>query len=49
MDTMFHPSLVSIMGIGELKTSLDAGGKTSLDLMAEAVALAIQDGGHVSS
>jgi len=42
---MFHPGLASIVGIGELKTSLDIGGKSSLDLMAEAAALAIQDAG----
>ncbi len=42
---MFKPSLASIIGIGELKPSLDAGGKSTLDLMAEAAALAILDAG----
>jgi len=42
---MFQPVHTSIVGIGELKPSLDAGGKSSLDLMAEAAALAILDAG----
>ncbi len=42
---MFKPSLASIIGIGELKPSLDAGGKSTLDLMAEAAARAILDAG----
>jgi len=42
---MFQPDRASITGIGELRPSLDAGGKSSLDLMAEAAALAIRDAG----
>jgi hypothetical protein len=42
---MYEPGHASIIGIGELKTSLDAGSKCSLDLLAEAAALAILDAG----
>jgi acetyl-CoA acetyltransferase len=45
MKTMFQKGQASIIGIGELKPSLDAGGKSTLDLMAEATAKALKDAG----
>jgi len=42
---MFQQGHPSIIGIGELKPTLDAGGRSTLDLMAEAAAKAIQDAG----
>lgn len=42
---MFRPAQASILGIGELKPVLRAEGLISLDLLAEAAALAIQDAG----
>lgn len=46
---MFNPGKASITGIGELKPSLDGGGKSSLDLMAAAAALALRDAGMSKS
>lgn len=42
---MFQQGHPYIIGIGELKPTLDAGGRSTLDLMAEAAAKAIQDAG----
>jgi len=42
---VFKPSHASIVGIGDLKPSLNPGGKSTLDFMAEAAALAILDAG----
>jgi len=42
---MFQQGRTCIIGIGELKPTLDAGGRSTLDLMAEAAAKAIQDAG----
>lgn len=45
MKNLFPKDQTSIIGIGELKPSLDAGGKCTLDLMAEAAAQALKDAG----
>ncbi|PKM75819.1 MAG: acetyl-CoA acetyltransferase [Firmicutes bacterium HGW-Firmicutes-15] len=42
---MFQRGQASITGIGELKPSLDAGGRTTLDLLGEAAGQAIKDAG----
>ncbi len=42
---MFRPEQCAILGIGELKPSLEAKGQISLDLLAQAAALAIRDAG----
>ncbi|NMC26708.1 MAG: thiolase family protein [Syntrophomonadaceae bacterium] len=42
---MFRPEHSVILGIGELKPSLDVKGQISLDLLARAAVLAIQDAG----
>ncbi len=45
MLIIFKPHHAFITGIGELKPSLEAGGKSTLDLMGEAAALALLDAG----
>lgn len=45
MLAVFKPHNAVITGIGELKPSMDAGDKTSLDLLGEAAALALLDAG----
>jgi acetyl-CoA acetyltransferase len=42
---MFEPGQAYITGISELKPSLNAGGRTSLDLLSEAARQAIKDAG----
>lgn len=44
---MFQPGQTSIIGIGELQPTLKAEDQTTLDLLARAAALAIQDAGLV--